>query len=152
MNLPPSASYATVFGAGKAAGVCHQAGPCGESASRSNGTIWSIRTQLRIKELCRKGKSEQLFSDKLYDGRRQLPSLGHRCDVVARSLIATKAGDRGKPNRRDSTMLARSSGRSVEIDLRGLRLPLGWGQKRFEAGAQPRLRSALFHSTIVQRP
>jgi hypothetical protein len=38
------------------------------------------------------------------------PSLGHRCDVVVRSLIATKAGDRGKPNRRDSTMLARLIG------------------------------------------
>ncbi len=37
----------------------------------------------------------------------QLPSLGHRCDVVARSLITTKAGDRGKPNRRNAPVLAR---------------------------------------------
>jgi transposase len=37
----------------------------------------------------------------------QLTRLGHRCDVVAPSLIPTKAGDRVKTNRRDATMLAR---------------------------------------------
>jgi hypothetical protein len=31
-------------------------------------------------------------------------------------------------------------------------LPFGWRQNRFDAGAQARLRSALFHSTIVQCP
>jgi hypothetical protein len=55
-------------------------------------------------------KASNFFNDKLYDGHRQLPSLGHRCDVVVRSQIATKAGDRGEPNRRDSTMLARLIG------------------------------------------
>ena len=42
-----------------------------------------------------------------YSVHRQLTSLGHRCDVVAPSLIPTKAGDRVKTNRRDATMLAR---------------------------------------------
>jgi ATP-dependent exoDNAse (exonuclease V) alpha subunit len=51
-------------------------------------------------------RPDRAAKDMLYGVHRQLPSLGHRRDVVARSLIATKAGDRGKPNRRDSTMLA----------------------------------------------
>src|SRR5665213_3188255 len=42
-----------------------------------------------------------------YGVHRQLTSLGHRCDVVAPSLIPTKPGDRVKTNRRDATMLAR---------------------------------------------
>src|SRR5271167_2158809 len=42
-----------------------------------------------------------------YGVHRQLTSLGHRCDVVAPSLIPTKAGDRVKTNRRDAIMLAR---------------------------------------------
>jgi hypothetical protein len=40
-------------------------------------------------------KASNLFKNMLYGVHRQLPSLDHRCDVVARSLIATKAGDRG---------------------------------------------------------
>ena len=42
-----------------------------------------------------------------YGVHRQLISLGHRCDVVASSLIPKKPGDRVKTNRRDATMLAR---------------------------------------------
>ena len=42
-----------------------------------------------------------------YGVYRQLKSLGHRCDVVAPSLIPMKPGDRVKTNRRDATMLAR---------------------------------------------
>ena len=42
-----------------------------------------------------------------YGVHRQLTSLGHRCDVVAPSLIPNKSGDRVKTNRRDATMLAR---------------------------------------------
>ena len=42
-----------------------------------------------------------------YGVHRQLISLGHRCDVVAPSLIPKKPGDRVKTNRRDATMLAR---------------------------------------------
>ena len=42
-----------------------------------------------------------------YGVHRQLISLGHRCDVVAPSLIPTRSGDRVKTNRRDATMLAR---------------------------------------------
>ncbi|TIP61829.1 MAG: transposase, partial [Mesorhizobium sp.] len=42
-----------------------------------------------------------------YGVYRQLTSLGHRCDVVAPSLIPRKPGDRVKTNRRDATMLAR---------------------------------------------
>lgn len=42
-----------------------------------------------------------------YGVYRQLKSLGHRCDVVAPSLIPKRSGDRVKTNRRDATMLAR---------------------------------------------
>ena len=42
-----------------------------------------------------------------YGVHRQLTSLGHRCDVVAPSLIPMKPGDRVKTDRRDATMLAR---------------------------------------------
>ena len=42
-----------------------------------------------------------------YGVHRQLTKLGHRCDVVAPSLIPKKSGDRVKTNRRDATMLAR---------------------------------------------
>jgi transposase len=38
---------------------------------------------------------------------RQLTGLGHRCDVVAPSLIPRKPGDRIKTNRRDALQLAR---------------------------------------------
>jgi hypothetical protein len=42
-----------------------------------------------------------------YGVYRQLLSLGHRCNVVAPSLIPMKPGDRVKTDRRDATMLAR---------------------------------------------
>src|ERR1700737_1477461 len=42
-----------------------------------------------------------------YGVHRQLTNLGHRCDVVAPSLIPTKAGDRVKTNRRDAPLPAR---------------------------------------------
>jgi transposase len=42
-----------------------------------------------------------------YGVHRQLASLGHRCEVVAPSLIPKKPGDRVKTNRRDASMLAR---------------------------------------------
>jgi transposase len=42
-----------------------------------------------------------------YGVHRQLTGLGHRCDVVAPSLIPKRSGDRVKTNRRDATMLAR---------------------------------------------
>ena len=42
-----------------------------------------------------------------YGVHRQLTGIGHRCDVVASSLIPTKPGDQVKTNRRDATMLAR---------------------------------------------
>jgi transposase len=42
-----------------------------------------------------------------YGVHRQLTSLGHRCEVVAPSLIPKKSGDRVKTNRRDASMLAR---------------------------------------------
>ena len=45
-----------------------------------------------------------------YGVYRQLTSLGHRCEVVAASLIPRKPGDRVKTNRRDATMLAPSIG------------------------------------------
>jgi len=42
-----------------------------------------------------------------YGVHRQITKLGHRCDVVAPSLIPKKPGDRVKTDRRDATMLAR---------------------------------------------
>jgi transposase len=45
---------------------------------------------------------------------RQIKGLGHRCDVVAPSLIPRKPGDRVKTDRRDATMLG-DVPHSVEI-------------------------------------
>jgi len=42
-----------------------------------------------------------------YGLQRQLTALGHRCDVVAPSLIPRKAGERMKTDRRDALGLAR---------------------------------------------
>jgi transposase len=42
-----------------------------------------------------------------YGVHRQLTGIGHRCDVIAPSLIPTKPSDRVKTGRRDATMLAR---------------------------------------------
>ena len=42
-----------------------------------------------------------------YGVYRQLTELGHRCEVVAPSLIPMKPGDRVKTDRRDATLLAR---------------------------------------------
>jgi transposase len=42
-----------------------------------------------------------------YGLHRQLTTLGHRCTVVAPSLIPRKPGDRVKTNRRDALHLAR---------------------------------------------
>ena len=41
-----------------------------------------------------------------YGLQRLITSLGHRCDVVAPSLIPKRAGDRVKTNRRDAESLA----------------------------------------------
>jgi transposase len=42
-----------------------------------------------------------------YGLHRQLTAMGHRCTVVAPSLIPRKPGDRVKTNRRDALQLAR---------------------------------------------
>jgi transposase len=42
-----------------------------------------------------------------YGVYRQITAMGHRCDVVAPSLIPKKAGERVKTDRRDAVMLAR---------------------------------------------
>ena len=67
-----------------------------------------------IKKLCenlkRKGKTLAFCYEAGpcgYGVHRQLTSLGHRCAVVAPSLIPKKAGERVKTNRRDATLLAR---------------------------------------------
>ena len=44
-----------------------------------------------------------------YGVHRQLSGIGHRCDVVAPSLIPTKPGDRVNKNRRDATVLRGSA-------------------------------------------
>ena len=58
-----------------------------------------------------------------YGVHRQLTSLGHRCDVVAPSLIPHKSGDRVKTNRRDATMLARLH-RAGELTPSGCLTPI----------------------------
>jgi transposase len=42
-----------------------------------------------------------------YELYRQIIGLGHRCEVVAPSLIPRRPGDRVKTNRRDAVSLAR---------------------------------------------
>jgi transposase len=42
-----------------------------------------------------------------YGLRRQITALGHKCVVVAPSLIPMKAGDRIQTDRRDAVMLAK---------------------------------------------
>ena len=42
-----------------------------------------------------------------YGLQRQLTAMGHRCDVIAPSLIPRRAGDRVKTNRRDAIQLAK---------------------------------------------
>lgn len=42
-----------------------------------------------------------------YDLHRQIIGLGHKCQVVALSLIPKRPGDRVKTNRRDAVSLAR---------------------------------------------
>ncbi len=49
-----------------------------------------------------------------YGIHRQLSDLGWDCQVVGPSLIPRKAGERVKPNRRDSLMLALASGRGLD--------------------------------------
>jgi transposase len=43
-----------------------------------------------------------------YGVQRRLTRLGHRCDVVAPTLIPRKVGDRVKTDRRDAMMLAQT--------------------------------------------
>ena len=43
-----------------------------------------------------------------YGVQRQLTRLGHRCDVVAPTLIPRKVGDKVKTDRRDAMMLAQN--------------------------------------------
>jgi transposase len=43
-----------------------------------------------------------------YGVQRQLTRLGHRCDVVAPTLIPRKVGDKVKTDRRDAMMLAQT--------------------------------------------
>ena len=52
-----------------------------------------------------------------YNVQRHLTRVGHRCDVVAPSLIPRKAGDKVKTNRRDAMMLAQTlrAGQLTEV-------------------------------------
>jgi len=52
-----------------------------------------------------------------YGVRRRLTELGHRCDVVAPSLIPRRAGDRVKTDRRDALMLVQTlrAGQLTEV-------------------------------------
>ena len=52
-----------------------------------------------------------------YNVQRHLTRLGHRCDVVAPSLIPRKAGEKVKTDRRDAMMLAQTlrAGQLTEV-------------------------------------
>lgn len=52
-----------------------------------------------------------------YNVQRHLTRLGHRCDVVAPSLIPRKSGERVKTDRRDAMMLAQTlrAGQLTEV-------------------------------------
>src|ERR1044071_1144312 len=81
------------------------------AAVRFYGTI--ANTPDSVRALCRKlsRDGQQLYfcyeaGPCGYGVQRQLTGLGHRCDVVAPSLIPRKAGDKVKTDRRDAMMLA----------------------------------------------
>lgn len=80
---------------------------------RFHGTIENTPEALRT--LCRKlskGGQQLHYCYEAgpcgYGVRRRLTELGHRCDVVAPSLIPRKAGDKVKTDRRDAMMLAQT--------------------------------------------
>jgi transposase len=66
-----------------------------------------------------------------YGVYRQLKSLGHRCDVVAPSLIPMKPGDRVKTDRRPSAYVLRitlGNTNSVQIALDSDTIIIGWAK------------------------
>lgn len=92
------------------------------AAVRFYGTIEN--TPDAIRSLCRKlSKAGQALHYSYeagpcgYGVQRQLVRLGHRCDVVAPSLIPRKASDKVKTDRRDAMMLAQAlrAGQLTEV-------------------------------------
>jgi len=85
----------------------------GGATVRFYGTIENTPDALRIlcRKLSRAGRSLHYCYEAGpcgYGVQRQLIRLGHRCDVVAPSLIPRKAGDKVKTDRRDAMMLAQT--------------------------------------------
>jgi transposase len=81
------------------------------AAVRFFGTV--ANTPEMVRSLCRKLSKDGVRLHFCYEAgpcgygvQRQLSRLGHRCDVVAPSLIPRKAGDKVKTDRRDAMMLA----------------------------------------------
>jgi transposase len=77
-----------------------------------------------IRALCKKLSKEGRHLHACYEAgpcgynvQRHLARLGHRCDVVAPSLIPRKAGDKVKTDRRDAMMLAQTlrAGQLTEV-------------------------------------
>src|SRR5258708_1124322 len=78
---------------------------------RFYGTIENTPDAVRVlcKKLCKDGRQLHACYEAGpcgYNVQRHLTRLGHRCDVVAPSLIPRKAGDKVKTDRRDAMMLA----------------------------------------------
>ena len=89
---------------------------------RFYGTI--ANTPDAIRHLCKKLSKDGRHLHACYEAgpcgynvQRHLTRLGHRCDVVAPSLIPRKAGDKVKTDRRDAMMLAQTlrAGQLTEV-------------------------------------
>lgn len=89
---------------------------------RFYGTIENTADALRklSKKLCQGGRQLHACYEAGpcgYNVQRHLTRLGHRCDVVAPSLIPRKSGERVKTDRRDAMMLAQTlrAGQLTEV-------------------------------------
>lgn len=92
------------------------------STVRFYGTIEN--TPDAIRTLCKKLSKDDRPLHACYEAgpcgyyvQRHLTRLGHRCDVVAPSLIPRKPGDKVKTDRRDAMMLAQTlrAGQLTEV-------------------------------------
>ena len=88
--------------------------PTAAVKARSNILARSTTTPTRYAKLCRRLERTRTVLSFCYEAGpcgygvyRQLTGLGHRCAVVAPSLIPRKPGERVKTDRRDATLLAR---------------------------------------------
>jgi transposase len=95
---------------------------CASASVRFYGTIANTPAAIQslLKKLRKGGRRLHLAYEAGpmgYNLYRLSTGLGHRCDVVARSLIPRKAGDRVKTDRRDAMTLAQTlrAGQLTEV-------------------------------------